>query len=484
MVLPRLRPHRRMRRQAKHVSLVLVGLLHCAHPLNAQGPQARVDVLVKNAHVLTMSQTRDAYENGVIAVRGDSIVAVGGHELLGRYRAEIVIDAGGDIAMPGMINLHNHIPMVAFRGLGENGVDDRLFEFFFPLEKELLSRDLIRVASRHAAMELALSGVTLVTDMYYHEDEVARSVAQVGIRGVLGETVIGFPVVDAQEPWGGLEYADTFIKEWKGHALITPAVAPHAPYTVPPEWLLKSRALAEREGVPILMHMAEFAHEKTLIADGVGPMPEGQSVVEYLDEIGFLCDALVAAHVIYVDEEDMATMKRHGVGIGHNPKANSRSNAGMSPAWQMFDKDLDIGLGTDGPMSSNQMDVLNVMSHAANVARFLGEDSTLFTPYELVYMATMGGARALDMEDRLGSLEAGKKADIVLIDVHAANMQPVYDPYATIAFAAYPENVRTVIVDGRLVVQDRVLKHVDLDAHRREWRALTARVAKFAETLD
>ena len=431
-----------------------------------------------------MSDSRAAHESGVIVVRDDTIVAVGGRELLGRYKANAVIDAGGDIAMPGMINLHNHIPMVAFRGLGENGVDDRLFQFFFPLEKELLSRDLIRVASRHAAIELALAGVTLVTDMYYHEDEVARSVAEVGIRGVLGETVIGFPVVDAKKPWGGLDYAEKFIDEWKGHALITPAVAPHAPYTVPPEWLLQSRALAEREGVPMLMHMAEFAHEKTLIAEGVAALPEGQSVVQYLEEMGFLCDALVAAHVIYVDEEDMATMKRRGVGIGHNPKANSRSNAGMSPAWQMFKKGLDIGLGTDGPMSSNQMDILNVMSHAANVARYVGEDATLFTPYELVYMATMGGARALDMEDRLGSLEVGKKADIVIVDVHAANMQPVYDPYAAVAFAAYPENVRTTIVDGRIVVQDRVLRNVDLDAHWQEWEALTARVAKFAETLE
>jgi len=464
--------------------LALTALALGSHLQIAHAQHEHADLIIKNAYVLTMNDSRTAHEKGVIAVRGDTIVAVGNSELASRFGAKKVISAGGAIAMPGMINLHNHIPMVAFRGLGEDGVEDRLFKYFFPLEKELLSRDLIRVAARHAAMELALSGVTLVTDMYYHEDEVARSVAEVGIRGVLGETVIGFPVVDAKDPWGGLEYAERYIAEWKGHPLITPAVAPHAPYTVPPEWLIKSRALAEREGVPLLMHMAEFAHEKRLISEGVGAFPAGKSIVEYLDEIGFLCDALVAAHVIYVDEDDMATMKRHGVGIGHNPKANSRSNAGMSPAWQMFAKGLDIGLGTDGPMSSNQMDILNVMSHAANVARQLGEDSTLFTPYELVYMATMGGARALDMEDRLGSLEVGKKADIVLIDVRSPNMQPVYDPYATIAFAAYPQNVLFTIVNGRIVVGNRVLKNVDLDAHRREWETLTARVAKFAKTLE
>lgn len=467
---------------SKRAVPVLVALALCS--VSAAAQRERADLVVKNAHVLTMDDERSEHPGGVVVVRGHSIAAVGGAELLERYESERVIDAGGDIAMPGMINLHNHIPMVAFRGLGEDGVGDRLFKFFFPLEKELLSRELIRVASRHAAIELALSGVTLVTDMYYHEDEVARSVAEVGIRGVLGETVIGFPVVDAAEPWGGLAYAEGFIEEWKDHPLVTPAVAPHAPYTVPPEWLLKSKALAEREGVPILMHMAEFAHEKRLIRERIGTMREDQSVVEYLEEVGFLCDALVAAHVIYVDEEDMATMKRRGVGIGHNPKANSRAASGMSPAWEMFTRGLDIGLGTDGPMSSNQVDVLNVMTHAAGVARYLGQDSTRFTPYELVYMATMGGARALDMEDELGSLEAGKKADIVLVDVHAPNMQPNYDPYATLAISAYPENVRTVVVHGQVVVEDRSLVTVDYDTHWKEWEKLTAEVAEFAKTLE
>jgi cytosine/adenosine deaminase-related metal-dependent hydrolase len=453
-------------------------------PFSPTAAAEPADLIITNALVLTMDASRTVHDNGVVVVRGDVIAAIGGPEVLAGYDAETIIDAGGDIVMPGMINLHNHIPMVAFRGLGENGVDNRLFRFFFPLEKELLSRELIRTASRHAAIELALSGVTLVTDMYYHEDEVARSVAEVGIRGVLGETVIGFPVVDAEEPYGGLAYAERFIAEWKGHPLITPAVAPHATYTVPPEQLLASKALAEREGVPILIHMAEFAHEKELIQERIGEFPAGSSVVRYLEGIGFLSDALMAAHAIYVDEEDMAILKRRGVGVSHNPKANGRGDTGMSPAWEMFKKDLEIGLGTDGPMSSNQMDVLNVMTHAAAVARFLGQDSTRFTPYELVYMATMGGARALDMEDRLGSLEAGKKADIVIVDAHAPNVQPIYDPYASIALGAYPENVRTTIVNGRLVVLDRVLQQVDLTTHWREWDALTARVAEFAKTLD
>lgn len=443
------------------------------------------DLMITNAHVLTMDSNRSVHENGVIVVQNSDIVAVGGPELLTQYQSDNVIDADGNIAMPGMINLHNHLSMVAFRGLGENGVQDRLFRFFFPLEKALLSRELIRVAARHAAIESALSGVTLVTDMYYHEDEVARSVASVGIRGVLGETVIQFPVVDAQEAYGGLAYAEQFISEWKGHPLITPAVAPHAPYTVSPEWMLKTKRLADREDVPILMHIAEKSDEAALIMRDVGAFPEEKSIIEYLDDIGFLSDRLVAAHVIYVDDQDMAILKERGVGVAHNPKSNGRGASGESPAWKMFQAGIDIGLGTDGPMSSNQMDIIRVMSSAAIVARNFGEpDTTRLPPYDLVYMATMGGARALDMEDQIGSLEVGKKADIIIIDTHAVNMQPMYDPYATLAFSAYPENVRTTIVDGNIVVRDRVLENLDMAVHEKEWHAIMESVAKFSETLE
>ena len=462
------------------VSLSLLLILISGSCYSAQ----KADLIIKNAYILSIDSNKTVYKNGSIVVRGDTIVAIGGEGLEEEYLSDTVIDAGGDIVMPGMINLHNHIPMIAFRGLGENGVADRLFKFYFPLEKAMLSRDLIRIASRHAAIELALSGVTLVTDMYYHEDEVARAVAEVGIRGVLGETVIQFPVVDAAEPYGGLAYARKYIEDWKDHPLITPAIAPHAPYTVTPEWLLKSKALAEELGVPILIHVGEFRNEADLISERIGDFPSGKSVVAYLDQIGFLADSVVAAHVNYVDKKDMELLELRGVGVAHNPKANSLANSGMSPAWEMHKLNLDIGFGTDGPLSSNQMDIMSAMSYAAAVARLRGNDSTLFTPYELVYMATMGGARALDMEDQIGSLEVGKKADIIIVDVHATNMQPAYDLYANLAFSAYPENVQTTIVNGRIIVRDRVVQSVDEDAHWQEWMPLTKRVADFSKTLE
>jgi cytosine/adenosine deaminase-related metal-dependent hydrolase len=460
----------------------LLGLTALA-PVAAAGQQT-VSLMVRNGLVVTMDAERRVIAGGTVVIDGREIVAVGGRELAQQYQAAHVIDAGGNIVMPGMINLHNHTPMVAFRGIGEYNVKNILFDVMFPLEKELLNRELIYVAARHAAMELALGGVTLVTDMYYHEDEVARATSEVGIRGVLGQTVIGFPVVDAPEPFGGLAYAEKFIQQYKGHELIIPAVAPHAPYTVSPEVLRASRALAEQYEVPMVMHLAEFLDEKELIQERFDSMQDGETIIQYMDRIGALSPRLLAAHVIYVDENDIQILKERGVGVGHNPKANTKGNNGLAPAWQMYKAGVDIGLGTDGPMSSNQMDIFNVMPFVARIARLRYDDAAAFTPLEVVEMATNGGARALDLDGQLGSLEAGKWADLIVLDLSAPNMQPNYDVYATIAHSAYPTNVLTTIVNGKVVVLNRELVNIDREAHQREWQQVMTRVAQFRETLE
>ncbi|MEM1104445.1 MAG: amidohydrolase [Pseudomonadota bacterium] len=457
-----------------------------AEPIKISRPGAAkpADLMIVGAQTVTMDEDKRVLENGTVVVKGDEIIAVGGPDLAESYAADRTIYADGDILMPGMINLHNHIPMVAFRGLGEYSVDNRLFEVFFPLEKELLNRNLIRVASRHAAIEMALAGVTLFVDMYYHEDEVARGVKDVGLRAVLGQTVIGFPVVDAPEPFGGLDYAEEFIKAYKDDPLIIPAVAPHAPYTVTSEVLLASKALSEKYNVPLVMHLAEFAHEKELAAERHPNLKEDETIIAYLDRIGFLGENILGAHVIYADANDRKILKARGVGVSHNPKANSRGGSGMAPGWEMYQEGVDVGLGTDGPMSSNQMDVLNVMAYAASIARLRQKSEAPFTPFELVDMITISAARAIDMEDTFGSLEVGKQADMVLLDTGTPNMQPNYDVYATIALSAYPSNVRTTIVDGVVLVDDGALQSVDLAAHAEEWDAVTGRVAEFAKTLE
>lgn len=460
-------------------------LLALAGSLAAAGCRAAepVDLLIRNATILTIDPDMTVIEGGMLAVRDGRIIALGDDKLADGYEAGETIDAGGDILMPGMINLHNHVSMIAFRGLGEYEVENLLFDVMFPLEREMLDRDLIRVSARQAAIELAMSGVTTFADMYYHEDEVARGVKAVGIRGVLGETVIGFPVVDAEEPHGGLAYAERFIAEWQGDPLIVPAVAPHAPYTVDKDMLLAAKALSDRTNAPMLMHLVEFPNEYEMVAERHPDMPEHRSEIAWLDSIGFLGPRLLAAHVVWLDEADMDVLKARGVGIAHNPKANSKGASGISPAYLMMRKGLAIGLGTDGPMSSNQMDVMSVMHYAASVARLSLGDAKPYTPVELVRMATMGGAEALDMADRIGSLEIGKRADFILIDRDTPQAEPGYDPYFIVAFGAWPTDVRLTVVEGRIVMRERALPGFDRASHEREWRAVKARVAEFAKTL-
>ncbi len=448
----------------------------------ADNGQTTGDLLIENALIVTMDPERRVLHGGSVLIKDGSIAAIAEAGQGAHLSAARRVDAGGNLLMPGMISLHNHTAMVAFRGIGEYEVEDVLFEVMFPLERDLLTRHHIRVSARHAAIELALGGVTLVTDMYYHEDEVAHATAAVGIRGVLGETVMGFPVVDAPEPYGGLEYAERFIQDWQGHRLIIPAVAPHAPYTVEPEILRKSKALAEKYDVPMLMHMAEFPHELTLIQERFGTLEPGESSVAYLHRIGALSDKLLGAHMIYVDADDRALLKRFDVGISHNPKANIKGGQGIAPALEMVREGLAVGLGTDGPMSSNQMDILGVMPYLPRVARLRYDEPKAFSPMQVVEMATLGGARALDLEDRLGSLEVGKAADMVLLDLSAPNMQPLYDPYAVIVHSAYAGNVLMTVVDGAVVVDGGAIQTIDMAQHQVEWQAVTERVRTYRDT--
>ena len=451
-------------------------------PETATKPKNHAVTLIHNGTVLTINEDDDVIENGVIAIEGNEIIAVGGEELRQIYREAHTIDANGGIVLPGMVNAHNHLSMVAFRGIGEAGFanfEERLVNYFFPLEANLLDRNLIHVSARHAALEMAEAGVTTTADMYYHEDEVARAVKQVGIRGVLGETVLGFPTVDASAPYGGLEYAENFIKDWIDDPLITPAVAPHAPYTVSPEMLKASKALADKYDVPVLIHMDEIEAEEVNTLKAFPNTTDGKSIVEYLDGIDFFGPNVVAAHVNHVTDSDIQILKERGVGISHNPKANTKDMSGLSPAWDMYERGLKIGLGTDGPMSSNQMDIISVMPHVSRISRIKTNDVSKFQPRDVLRMATLGGAKALGMDEKIGSLEVGKLADIVIVETNSLNMRPNYAPFATMVFAAYPSNVSMTMVNGDVIYRDGKIQTVDITSHLEDWADVTSKVEAF-----
>ncbi|UTV99460.1 amidohydrolase [Marinomonas rhizomae] len=438
------------------------------------------DLIIHNGQVLTINTEMEVIDDGVVVVKDDTIIAVGGHELMQQYQAKKVIDAHDGIILPGMVNAHNHLPMIAFRGLGEEGISNRLFAYFFPLEAQKLSRDLIYNATKLGAIELAQSGVTTYADMYYHMDEMAKATKEVGLRAVLGETVIKFPVVDAKTPYGGVEYGKKFVEEYKGDALITPAYAPHAIYTVSKEKLQEIHALSEQQDVPVLIHVGEFPNEEKRLEGEA----QAKTPIEYLSEIGVLDQRLVIAHGIHLTPNDQKLLKAADVGIAYNPMANAKGATGIAPAWEMYRADMRIGLGTDGPMSSNQVDLVKTLSYAANMQRLKYSDRTIMIPEQVIEMATLGGAKALHMEDQIGSLEVGKKADIAIFETQSANMMPNYNPYATLVYQANPSNIDTTIVNGKVIMENRVMQTVKLDDIRDNVDAFEADIAEFAKELS
>ncbi|QTE22837.1 amidohydrolase family protein [Polaribacter cellanae] len=427
-----------------------------------------VDIIIKNGQVLTINSRMEIIENGVLIIQNKTIVDLGSEDLLEKYTAEKVIDAQEGIVIPGMVNSHCHLPMIAFRGLGEEGIEDRLMGYFIPLEKEMLSRKLIYDATIHGAIDMAMSGVTTYADMYYHVDEMAKATKKIGLRALLGQTVVGFPVVDASEAYGGLDYAKQILTDFKDEELVSLAIAPHAPYTVSKDKLLAAKEFADQHKLIIHIHVAEFEDEKNQIKENT----EKVSVIKYLNNIGFLGENVLLAHCNYVDDEDFKIIESSGAKIAHNPMANAKGATGTARIVEAMQYDIPIGIGTDGLMGSNVVDLFKVMTYTTTIQRIRKMDRTIMTPEKVVRMATLGGANALGMGEKIGSLEKGKLADIVIIETQSMNMIPNYDPYATLVFQANPHNVETTIVNGKIIVENRKLLTHDIRENKKimdEW---------------
>ncbi|MGR5238331.1 amidohydrolase [Vibrio alfacsensis] len=415
-----------------------------------------VDLMITDAMVLTMDQGKAVYNNGVVAIKGNKIVAVGDASLEKRYHASQVLDVDGDIVMPGLINTHTHVSMTVFRSLADD-VPDRLHRYIFPLEAKLVSREMVRIGANLGNIEMLKGGVTTYADMYYFEDEVAKTVDKIGMRAILGETIIKFPVASAKNADAGIDYTLNFIEEYQNHPRITPAFAPHGPYTNTTETLQKVAKLSLEKNVPVMIHLAESDREEQVIAERAN----GMSPVEYMDSIGALNKNLVGAHMILIDDKDIELVKKSDMGVAHNMSANIKSAKGVSPALKMYDQEVRIGLGTDGPMSGNTLSTIDEFNQVAKVHKLVNKDRAAMPPIKVIDMATMGAARALHMEDKIGSLEVGKRADIIVIDTKAPNMVPVYNPYSALVYSANSANVRHSIVDGKILMQDRQILTVD-----------------------
>ena len=431
-----------------------------------------------NGYVVTMNDRREILEKGAVIIKDARILAVGPAAIAALYTAPKTIDARGALVMPGMINTHTHAAMTVFRGLGDD-VPDRLRKLIFPLEKALVTRDLVYWGSLHGMIEMIEGGVTTFVDMYYFEDEVARGAKQLGLRGVLGETVVNFPAPDAPEAYGGIAYAKKFAATYHGDALITPALAPHAPYSLDADHLQQIARESEALNLPVLIHLAEMTDEVATLRK-----ERNQTPVEYLDALGLLNRRLIAAHCIFVTDADLALLKARDVGIAHNMVANIKSAKGVAPALKMFNDGLRVGLGTDGPMSGNTLDIIGQLGYVAKVHKLDRKDRNVMPALNVVDMATRGGARALHREADLGSLEPGKLADVILLNREATHLIPFYDAYSTLVYAAGPNDVRTSIIHGRVVMEDRKILTFDVAEVRRQIRRLAEQInARVAQGL-
>lgn len=431
------------------------------------------DLMITDAMVLTMNGDRTVYPNGTVVVKENKIIAVGDATLADQYQAKRVLDVDGDIVMPGLINTHTHVSMTVFRSLADD-VPDRLHRYIFPLESKLVSREMVRIGANLGNVEMLKGGVTTYADMYYFEDEVAKTVDKIGMRAVLGQSVIQFPVPDAKNAEEGIQYALNFIEEYKNHPRITPAFGPHGPYTNTTETLQKIAKLSLEKQVPVLIHLAESDREQEKIAE----RSNGLSPVQYMHKIGALNANLVGAHMILIDDKDIELVKESDMGVAHNMSANIKAAKGVSPALKMYDKNVRIGLGTDGPMSGNTLSTIDEFNQVAKVHKLVNQDRGAMPPQNVIDMATIGAARALHMEDKIGSLEAGKLADIIVIDTKAPNMVPIYNPYSALVYSANSGNVRHSIIDGKLIMQDRQINTVDEESIRNEALAFTEIVRK------
>lgn len=409
--------------------------------------------------VVTMDGQRNIYDDGAVAVTGDTIVAVGPRaEIEARYEGHQTLDATNKLVLPGFINGHTHVPMTLFRGLRDDvTLNDWLYKYIFPAEKRNVTEPFVRWGTRLAAAEQIRSGVTTFADMYYFEDAVAEETKAAGMRGVLGETFIDFPAPDNKSQAAMLEYTEKFLKKWQGDPLIHAAVAPHSIYTCSQKTLQEAAALARKYHAPILIHTAEMKKEWE-----DSEKQNGTSPVQYLERVGVLGPDVVAAHCIFVDEADRKILAEHNVGCVHNPSSNMMIASGVSPVPEMRAAGIAVGLGTDGPAgSNNDLDLMEEIDLAAKLAKITKMNPLALTAQAVVEMATIDGARALHMEKEIGSLESGKKADLILIALDEPNAVPMYDVYAQIAYALKASDVQTVMIGGQLVMRDRKLLTVN-----------------------
>jgi len=433
---------------------------------------APVDLLLTAGTVITMNQAGDVFQDGAVAVRGDRIAAVGPRMEVARCcQARQTLAYPQDIILPGLINAHTHAAMTCFRGLADDlPLETWLNDHIFPAER-LICRDLVYWGTRLAIAEMILSGTTTFCDMYLFADAVAQAAREIGMRAVVGEVLYDFPSTNYGEPANGLKFTETLLRTWQDDPLIQVAVQPHAVYTCSPDLLQRCGDLAQRYEARLIIHLAETQKEVADCQKRYGATPVG-----HLYNLGLLTDRLLADHGVVLSPADQELLAAQGVGVVHCPESNMKLASGVAPVVALLQLGVPVALGTDGCASNNNLDMLQEMDTAAKLHKVFHLDPTVLPATSVLALATRHGAQVLNLQDRLGSLEPGKQADIVVINGDQPHLLPLYNPYSQLVYAAGGGDVRTVLIAGRLVLQDRRLLTMDV-------AEAMARVNEYAQRL-
>jgi len=418
----------------------------------------KADIIITGGTILTMDKVDTIFPQGSLAIRENRIVALGsGDEVLKKFPGKKVLNCPESIVMPGLINAHTHAAMTCFRGIADDmELMDWLQNYIFPAEARNVNPELAYWGSLLACIEMIKSGTTTFSDMYIFEDETARAAKQAGMRAVIGEVLYDFPSPNAKTPEEGLAYTQYLIEKWQGDPLVSVMVEPHALYTCSAQLLLRAKEIADRFGLPFATHLLENNKEREELNRRLN-----KRATDYLDELGILDERFIAFHCVAMDDYDIELFAERDCKVVHNPESNMKLASGVAPVSTMLSRGICVGLGTDGCASNNNLDMFQEMDTAAKLEKSVRLDPTVMNARTVVQMATINGARLLGLSDQVGSLEIGKKADIIIIDCHKPHLTPMYSEYSHLAYCALGSDVDTVIIDGQIVMEKRQLLTVD-----------------------
>jgi len=416
------------------------------------------DIIIKNGLILTMDNRNSVVESGQVCIRKDAIarIASSGTET---HEADVIIDANGGLILPGLINGHTHAAMSLFRGLADDlPLMEWLNAYIFPAEKRI-DASFVYTGTLLACAEMILSGTTTFCDMYLFEDQVAEAASEAGVRCVAGEVLYDFPSPNYGNLENGFLYTESLIDKWRGHPLITIAVEPHSLFTCSPALLTRANETAMTHEVPLIIHVAETLSELTEIKRLYGKSP-----IEHLENLGILGPHLIADHAVHLNDWEMDQMAAHGVKVVHNPESNMKLASGIAPIPDLLRRGVTVGIGTDGCASNNNLDLFIEMDMAAKLHKAYAMDPTVMDAVTVLRMSTIEGARALGLDENIGSIEVGKKADIIIVDTRKPHLTPMYNPFSHVVYAARGNDVTHTIINGRLVMANGRLMTLDLEA--------------------